>query len=527
MRRPLFRTLASRLVALGVVQMVLLAATAVAIFIAEGPHEPANPWERLDRATIAKLAQLADQPDALTAVLDDIKRDRIEVSIYDDTRTLVASNVDPPLAIPPRRHGHHGFDGPPVGSDGPVPGLDGPQVGSDGPPLGPHGPPGGSSGSIPPDHPLAGFDGPLTGPHGPPFGPPLADGRGPHVMIVGLALAGKRGVLIARGVHGAPPGWTGPLLTFVCGLLVLVIGALVTARWIVRPVERLTHAARALGRGDLRARSRLDRADEIGDLGRRFDEMAERIQALLVTEKELLANVAHELRTPLSRIGVALDLASEGDAEAARSSLAEIAVDVAELETIVDDILTAMRFEIGGDRASMPELPMRREAASPAAIATAAADRFRNRHAERALDVEIASELPEIDADRVLLRRILDNLLENSHKYTPDRGASIRLRVASATDGVRFEVIDRGAGIAPEDLPRIFNAFFRGERSRSRETGGVGLGLTLAKRIAEAHGGRIEIASELGAGTTVAVTMPALKQPETAQTHGGGGERRP
>jgi two-component system OmpR family sensor kinase len=495
MRRPLFRTLASRLVALGVVQMVLLAATAVAIFIAEGPHEPANPWERLDRATIAKLAQLADQQDALAAALDDIKRDRIEVSIYDDTRTLVASNVDPPLAIPPRRRGphfgHHGppFDGPP-GSDGPPPGSDGPPPGPDGPPLGPGGPPPGS-------------DGPPPGP------PPWLGDRGPHVMIVGLALSGKRGVLIARGVHGAPPRWTLPV-TFVCGLLVLVIGALVTARWIVRPVERLTQTARALGRGDLRARSRLDRADEIGDLGRRFDEMAERIQALLVTEKELLANVAHELRTPLSRIGVALDLASEGDAEAARSSLAEIAVDVGELETIVDDILTAMRFELGGDRASMPELPMRREATSPASIATASADRFRNRHA-RPLEVEVASELADIDADPVLLRRVIDNLLENSHKYTPERDAPIRLRVVSAIDGARFEVIDRGAGIAAQDLPRIFTAFFRGERSRSRETGGVGLGLTLAKRIAEAHGGRIEIASELGAGTTVAVTIPALK----------------
>jgi two-component system OmpR family sensor kinase len=314
-------------------------------------------------------------------------------------------------------------------------------------------------------------------------------------------------VLVARGVHGAPPGLTGPLVALICGFLILVIGALITARWIVRPIERLSRTARALGSGDLQARSQLDRADEIGELGHRFDEMADRIAGLLATEKELLANVAHELRTPLTRIGVALDLASEGDAEAARASLTEIAVDVSELETIVDDILTAMRFELASARAPA-QLPLRRARIPAGEIATAAADRLRARHPERPLELDIPDDLPAIDVDPVLLRRVVDNLLENAHKYTPDAGSPIRLAVRRDAGELILEVADRGIGIPADDLPRIFTAFFRGERSRSRETGGVGLGLTLARRIVEAHGATIDVTSTPNVGTTVQVAIP-------------------
>jgi signal transduction histidine kinase len=103
---------------------------------------------------------------------------------------------------------------------------------------------------------------------------------------------------------------------------------------------------------------------------------------------------------------------------------------------------------------------------------------------------------------------VIDNLLENAHKYTPDTSAPIVLAVEPAGDHVIFEVADKGLGISAEDLPRIFTAFFRGERSRSRETGGVGLGLTLAKRIVEAHGGTIEAQSTPNVGTTMRVRIP-------------------
>ena len=432
------RSLASRLVVLGLVQLMLLALAAVVIFIAEGPHGAADPEDQLGRSTMEKLAGVIDQPTPLAEALGELHDARIEVSLYDETRQLIATNVDPPLAIPERHHG-----------------------------------------------------------------PP--DAAHPHIMLLGLPMHGARGFLVAHGVHGAGPGLIGPLMTFGFGLLVLVVGALIAARWILRPIEQLTRTARALGAGELAARSRLRRDDEIGELGTGLDEMAERVETLLASEKELLANVAHELRTPLARIGVALDIAGEGDADAARASLADIAIDVSELTTIVDDILVAMRFEVGADA----RLPLHRASHDPATIARTAVDRMRTNHRDRPVALRLADDLPAIDVDPMLFRRVLDNLLENAHKYTPDQASPIDLAVSREAGGVVFEVHDRGVGIAPADLPRVFTAFFRGERSRSRETGGVGLGLTLAKRIVDAHGGSIAVTSRAEAGTVVRVSVPA------------------
>lgn len=304
---------------------------------------------------------------------------------------------------------------------------------------------------------------------------------------------------------GGPPGMPfGPLLTLVCSVVILALGAFITARWIIRPVAKLSQAMRDFGSGNLRVRSELDRNDELGELARRFDEMAARIAGLLATEKELLANVAHELRTPLARIGVALDLASEGNSDRARASLTEIAVDVAELETIVNDILTAMRVEVQG----LSALPLHRKAIDPSQIANDAAQRMRSRHPERPLEVAIADSLPSIDVDPVLFRRVIDNLLENSHKYTPDRSAPILLTAGRDGDTIAFTITDKGVGLSADELPHLFEPFWRSERSRSRSTGGVGLGLTLVKRIVDAHGGGIHVTSEIGAGTTARITVP-------------------
>ncbi|MEO7095705.1 MAG: HAMP domain-containing sensor histidine kinase [Polyangiales bacterium] len=473
-----FRSLASRLILVGVVQLALLAANAIGIFYAEGPHHPGRPEEHIDRTLIVKLESLVDQPTQLQAALDALLDQRIEVSLYDDTKQLIATNVEPALAVPPRRPRGPRREG--EGPPGPPPPGEGP------------GDPGG-------------------------FGPGDRRGGGPppwamgndRVMLLPFSAHGTRGYFVARGVHGEPPGLTGPVLVLVCGFVILVFGALVTARWIVRPIDRLSRTARALGAGDLQARSRLDRSDEIGELGHRFDEMADRVEGLLVSEKELLANVAHELRTPLTRIGVALDLAAEGDSEAARASLAEIAVDVGELETIVDDILTAMRFEVASGKGPTAQMPLRRAHVTAGSIAEAAADRLRGRHPQRSLVVTIDKDLPMVHADPMLLRRVLDNLLENAHKYTPDGTQTIELTATRDGDRVAYEVIDKGVGIPADDLPHVFTAFFRGERSRSRETGGVGLGLTLAKRITEAHGGTISATSQAAIGTQMRVTVPS------------------
>src|SRR5262249_42783590 len=165
---------------------------------------------------------------------------------------------------------------------------------------------------------------------------------------------------------------------------------------------------------------------------------------------------------------------------------------------------TAMRFELAPGKAPA-QLPLRRGRIPAGEIATAAADRLRARHPERPLELDSPHDLPAIDVDPVLLRRVIDNLLEDAHKSPPDPGPPIRLAARRDGGEVICEVEDRGIGIPADDLPRIFTAFFRGERSRSRETGGVGLGLTLARRIVEAHGGTIDVTSTPNVGTTVQI----------------------
>jgi signal transduction histidine kinase len=239
--------------------------------------------------------------------------------------------------------------------------------------------------------------------------------------------------------------------------------------------------------------------------------MAERVQSLLLSERELLANVSHELRTPLARIRVALDIASEADPQSGRASIAEIAADLSEIEALIDDILTTTRLDIAAGRGDPSAFALHPEQMAPSALCDRASKRFQARHPLRKLQLAIEDGLPPVHADPVLFRRVLDNLLENAHKYSPDADQTVTLRARRGDrgeDAVVFEVADRGLGIPAEDLPRVFTPFFRGERSRSRGTGGVGLGLTLAKRIVEAHGGTIDVTSEVGGGTTVRVSLP-------------------
>ena len=188
------------------------------------------------------------------------------------------------------------------------------------------------------------------------------------------------------------------------GLLsVMALVSIPLARQITRPVERLTATARALGEGDLSVRSGIARKDEVGELASAFDEMAERLQRLVRGEKELLANVSHELRTPLARIGVALDLAAEGDAEKAKKYLQEIRTDVADLERLVSDVLTAARLEIAVGANGLP--PLHRERIGARELVERAIQHFRECHPERALELEVAAELPSVDADPGLMRR--------------------------------------------------------------------------------------------------------------------------
>jgi signal transduction histidine kinase len=320
----------------------------------------------------------------------------------------------------------------------------------------------------------------------------------------------------ATRVPGSPPGYlivAAPPRTFPveraaafisAWLFILALAAFPLARALARPMERLTEAARKLGAGDLSARAGLRRSDEVGELSLAFDDMAGRLESLVRSERQLLADVSHELRTPLSRIRVALDLAAEGDVERARKYLEEIRIDLEELDQLLGDVLTAARLDQAGGRG---EVPLRLQQVKAQEIVERAAERFRRSHPGRELKVRVEGGLPGLVADPVMLRRVLDNLLDNAVKYS-EPPASVE--VVARQEGAAFQVSvrDQGIGVDPQDLPRLFTPFFRTDRSRARGTGGVGLGLALAKRIVEAHAGTITVESHPGLGTTVRFSVP-------------------
>ena len=293
-------------------------------------------------------------------------------------------------------------------------------------------------------------------------------------------------------------------------LAIIVLGALLLSRRLSRPLQRITLAAQRFGRGELSARAQLQRRDEIGAVGRAFDEMCDRVTRLMTAQQELMANVSHELRTPLSRIQVTVDLLTDGIAEKAQELLPEIAQDLVELERLIDDVMLVARLDLSRAGDSAAATPLRLASVYVDELLDRAAARFRAQHRSHELIVEVAPDLPELTADCVLLRRAIDNLVDNARKYS-EPGRSIRVSAFAGGAGIIIEVADQGIGIDEADLDQVFTPFFRGDRSRSRATGGFGLGLVLARRVVEAHGGAIDVSSVPGASTTVRLELPAVE----------------
>jgi two-component system OmpR family sensor kinase len=298
-------------------------------------------------------------------------------------------------------------------------------------------------------------------------------------------------------------------------LFVLALVSIPLARSVTAPLANLSSLARRFGKGELSARVHSRRRDEIGALARAFDDMADRIAALRRSEKELLANISHELRTPLARIRLALDLVSDGDSAKVRGYLADISEDLGELEQLLNDVMSTARNDLARDSAGDALPPLHFEALSGTALLEAAAARFKVRAPDRALECDVPSDLPTLDADPSVLRRVLDNLLDNARKFSEE---AVRLAGRGSADGEHLviEVSDRGMGISAADQLRIFEPFFRSDPSRTRSTGGVGLGLAIVKRIVEAHRGTIEVHSEVGQGARFVVTLPLVHHEASA-----------
>jgi signal transduction histidine kinase len=334
---------------------------------------------------------------------------------------------------------------------------------------------------------------------------------GPGRFVAG-AFEGDRLVAYAITTRPPPPFLAELPVIFLSGtVLGLVAVSVSLARSIVKPIENLARLSSELGGGNLGVRARDDRRDEIGDLARAFNDMATRVQRLRNAERELLADVSHELRTPLARMRVVVELASKQNPEKIRAYLGEISIDLSELEQLLADVFSSTRLDLDKSQWDEARPLLHCRIIEVGSLVKAAAARFLERWPSRAIDWRMSGEDFAVNGDPVLLRRALENLLDNARKYS-NENESIAVEVCRTEIGgaaaVEIAVVDHGIGIAPADQEHVFTAFFRADKSRARATGGVGLGLTLALRIVEAHAGAVGVSSQPNRGSRFWFALP-------------------
>ena len=284
------------------------------------------------------------------------------------------------------------------------------------------------------------------------------------------------------------------LVAILLSLLTLIfVGAFLSIRWILKPVRWLGEGVREVGQGNLKHRVPVKRSDELRDLAEAFNDMTDRIRSMLHTKEQLLLDVSHELRSPLTRVKVALEFLPEGKA---RDSIAD---DVSEMEKMINEILeTARRHHLHGDLKLQPtDLVGLLEAILPD---------FQKQPPGVQVD-----ELPEtllINIDPGQIKTVFNNIIANGIKFSDADSDPVRISAKPQPRQTVVQITDYGIGIPEEELSFVFEPFYRVDKSRSKDTGGYGLGLSLCKTIMEAHNGKIEITSKPGEGTTVSLYFP-------------------
>jgi two-component system sensor histidine kinase CpxA len=283
--------------------------------------------------------------------------------------------------------------------------------------------------------------------------------------------------------------------------VVVTINALMGAAlafYLSRPLRRLRQAMDCFGKGDLQARTRSRRRDEMGVVSREFDILAERIETLMTAERRLLQDVSHELRSPLTRLDVAIDLAIKRED---RGPLLErIRRDISRLTDLVGELLHLTRVE--GDPSAR-----HLEVVHPGDLLNSLVEDCSLEAEAKGCRLQLQAESTHpMRGDVELLHRALENVIRNAIRHAP-QGTSVDVSLEPCGQGVKVVVRDFGPGVPMDALSSIFEAFFRVERDRSRESGGVGLGLAIARRAVEIHGGHI-VARNANPGLAVEVVLP-------------------
>jgi heavy metal sensor kinase len=294
------------------------------------------------------------------------------------------------------------------------------------------------------------------------------------------------------------------LLAAPLALALALYGGWRVASALLRPVDDMTRTAAAID--PARSGEQLPvppRDDELGRLAHTLNDMLSRLRRALERERRFSADTSHELRTPLGLMAAELDvrLASPRTSPDAVPVLRSLREEVSRLEHMVSDLLVLSRADAAGE----VELATRSEDVLDLAVATVA--RFRDAADRQGIDLRIAGEPLAARVDPDLMRHAIGNLVDNALKHS-SQGTTVEVLVADGTDP-RIEVRDHGAGIRAEDLPHVFDRFYRVDGARDRADGGAGLGLAITRSIVEAHHGRVDAESEPGAGSTFTIHLPA------------------
>jgi len=288
----------------------------------------------------------------------------------------------------------------------------------------------------------------------------------------------------------------------IAGVIALLMGSLLFFQ-VTLPMRRLSRAAQGIAAGDLSQRVPTS-DDEVGQVAHSFNTMAESLQRLEQQRQNMVADIAHELRTPLSIIQGNVEAMLDGVLPASPEELESIHQETILLNRLIGDLRTLSLAEAG-------QLALDKQPVDVGEVVTRVAEKYRLRTEEQnvTLSVQVAPNLPQVSADAGRIEQALVNLTENALRYgASDAGGRVTLGARAVADGVEAWVSDTGPGIAPEDLPHVFERFWRSEKSRNRQTGGSGIGLALVKQLIEAHGGRVSVESTPGHGATFRVMLP-------------------
>jgi len=311
------------------------------------------------------------------------------------------------------------------------------------------------------------------------------------------------------------------LAALAAGVVALILGGILV-RQITAPLGELAQAADRIAGGDLGTRVEVTGSDELDRVGSAFNRMAASLSRQEQLRRNLMADIAHELRTPLSVIQGQVEALQDGVFSLTPDALEPVHSNARLLSRLVEDLRTLAHAEAG-------RLKLNRQPVSLGELVPNLLNSLRPEAeaGEVTLEARVPADLPPVNADPQRLRQILLNLLSNALRHTPAGGtvlvqASLAGSSTSAPAHLLVTVRDSGPGIGPEELPHIFDRFYRGDKSRSRNSGGTGLGLSIAKQLVEAHGGRIWVESPgIGQGSTFSFIIPlssnANARPETVE----------